>query len=317
VVDRKSDGRRELRDAQLNLTTYDFGFKDPSRQARLLPGVIASNPPTPWAVEAVAAHANGSEVARFLRTVLKRNNLDNRGGEIISSVNCWDHADGVRPAREWKNAFWDEKQMVYGQVKFPDGSFYSIANMLDVVGHEMIHGVTDHTARLEYRTEPGALNESYSDIFGTIIANYRKPIARWQWNIGTDFDGQGTVLRSMKNPAKHGQPKLMRDFIASSPPYTYERNDYGHVHDNSGIHNYAAYRVMTAKRAGKFVFSARELAGIFYIALSQHLSRTSRFSDSRRAAVQAATSLFRKNSKRVRERKVKAVEAGFAAAGIT
>jgi Zn-dependent metalloprotease len=316
VVEKNRDGHRELRDTVLNLSTYDFGFKDPSRQSRLLPGVIGSNPPTPWAVEAVAAHANGAEVARFLRKILKRNNIDNRGGEIVSSVNCWDHSDGVRPAREWKNAFWDETQMVYGQVKFPDGSFYSIANMLDVVGHEMFHGVTDHTARLEYRTEPGALNESYSDIFGMLIANYRKPIVRWQWNIGTGFDGQGTVLRSMKDPTRHEQPKLMRDFIPSSPPYTYERNDYGHVHDNSGIHNYAAYRVMTAKSAGKYVFNARELAAIFYIALTQHLSRTSRFRDSRRAAVQAAKSLFRNATKAIRDRKVKAVEAGFAAAGI-
>ena len=316
AVEKKRDGHRELRDAVLNLTTYDFGFRDPSRQSRLLPGAIGSNPPAPWPVEAVAAHANGAEVARFLRKVLKRNNIDNRGGEMIASVNCWDRDDGVTPPREWKNAFWDETQMVYGQVKFPDGSFFSIANMLDVVGHEMFHGVTDHTARLEYRTQPGALNESYSDIFGTIIANHRKPIARWQWNIGTGFDGQGTVLRSMKNPTKHDQPKLMKDFLPSSPPYTYERNDYGHVHDNSGIHNYAAYRVMTAKRAGKYVFTARELAGIFYIALTQHLSRTSLFSDSRRAAVQAAKSLFRNNSKATRDKKVKAVERGFAAAGI-
>ena len=115
---------------------------------------------------------------------------------MISSVNCWDHTDGVKPPREWKNAFWDDTQMVYGQVLFPDRSFYSIANMLDVVGHEMFHGVTDFTARLEYRTQPGALNESYSDIFGTIIANYRKTIGRWQWNIGTGFDGKGTVLRA-------------------------------------------------------------------------------------------------------------------------
>ena len=300
----------------LNVTTYDFGFKDPSRQSRLLPGVIGSNPPKPWPVEAVAAHANGAEVARFLRGVLKRHNIDNRGGEMISSVNCWDHTDGVRPAREWKNAFWDDTQMVYGQVKFPDGSFYSIANMLDVVGHEMFHGVTDYTARLEYRTQPGALNESYSDIFGTFIANYRKPIGRWQWNIGTGFDGQGTVLRSMKDPTKHDQPKLMKDFIKATPPYTYERNDYGNVHDNSGIHNYAAYRVMTAKRTGKYVFNGRELAAIFYIALTQHLSRTSLFSDSRRAAVQAAMSLFRNDSKNVRDMKIKAVDGGFAAAGI-
>jgi Zn-dependent metalloprotease len=188
--------------------------------------------------------------------------------------------------------------------------------MLDIVGHELFHGVTDYTARLEYRTEPGALNESYSDIFGIIIANYRKPMARWQWDIGTGFDGQGTVLRSMKDPTKHEQPKLMRDFIPSSPPYTYDRNDYGYVHDNSGIHNYAAYRVMTAKHGRKYVFNARELAAIFYIALTQHLSRTSLFSDSRRAVVQAAKSLFRKARKATRERKVKAVEAGFTASGI-
>jgi neutral peptidase B len=316
VVEKKSGGRRELRDAVLNVTTYDFGFKDPSTQSRLLPGVIAAKPPMPWAVEAVAAHANGAEVARFLRAVLKRNNIDNRGGEMISSVNCWDRGDGLRPAREWKNAFWNETQMVYGQVKFPDGSFYSIANMLDVVGHEMFHGVTDYTARLEYRTQPGALNESYSDIFGTIIANYRKPIGRWQWDIGSGFDGQGTVLRSMKDPTKHDQPKLMRDFIPAKPPYTYERNDYGNVHDNSGIHNYAAYRVMTAKNAAKYVFRPRELAGLFYIALTQHLSRTSLFNDSRRAVIQAATALFRNNARGIRNRKIKAVEDGFAAAGI-
>jgi Zn-dependent metalloprotease len=73
---------------------------------------------------------------------------------------------------------------------------------------------------------------------------------------------------------------------------------------------------MTAKHAGKYVFTARDLAGLFYIALTQQLSRTSLFSDSRRAAVQAATSLFRNDSKGVKDRKIKAVEAGFAAAGI-
>ena len=62
----------------------------------------------------------------------------------------------------------------------------------------------------------------------------------------------------MKDPTKHDQPKLMKDFVKASPPTPIERNDYGHVHDNSGIHNYAAYRVMTAKSGGKYVFKARE-----------------------------------------------------------
>ena len=316
AVERLSGGRRELLDVALNLTTYDFGFKDPSRQSRQLPGAIGTNPPNPWAVEAVAAHANAADVARFLRGVLKRNNIDNKGGEMISSVNCWDRDDGVTPAREWRNAYWNETQMVYGQVKFPDGSFYSIANMLDVVGHEMFHGVTDFTARLEYRTQPGALNESYSDIFGVIIANRTKPIGRWQWNIGEGFEGKGTVLRSMKDPTKHDQPKLMKDFLKAFPPFTYERNDYGHVHDNSGIHNYAAYRVITAKRGGNFLFNAKDVAALFYIALTQYLSRTSLFADSRRALVQAARSLFRNDAADLRTRKIRAVERGFRAAGI-
>ena len=153
-------------------------------------------------------------------------------------------------------------------------------------------------------------------MFGVIIANYRKPIGRWQWNIGINFDGFGTVLRSMKDPTKHDQTRLMRDFIKATPPYTYERNDYGNVHDNSGIHNYAAYRVMTARHAGKYVFTPRECAALFYVALTQHLSRTSQFSDSCRGVIQAAASLFRNDSKRVRETKIKAVEAGFAAAGM-
>jgi Zn-dependent metalloprotease len=316
AVERQSGGRRVLRDVVLNLTTYDFGFKDPWKQSRLLPGAIGCNPPKPWPVEAVAAHANAADVARFLRGVLKRNNIDNRGGEMISSVNCWDREEGVAPPREWRNAYWNEKQMVYGQIMFPDGSFFSIANMLDIVGHEMFHGVTDHSSRLEYRTQPGALNESYSDIFGTIIANYRKPLGRWEWNIGTDFEGPGTVLRSMKDPTRHDQPKLMKDFKRAIPPYTYERNDYGHVHDNSGIHNYAAYRVMTAKSGGTYVFSGVEIAAMFYIALTQHLSRTSLFTDSRRAVLQAAQSLFRNNPPAVRDRKIRAVTSGFAAAGI-
>jgi neutral peptidase B len=317
AVEKGTGGRRVLRDAALNLTTYDFGFKDPSRQFRQLPGSIGTNPPNPWAMEAVGAHANTADVARFLRRVLKRNNIDNRGGEMVSSVNCWDREESTRHEREWRNAYWNEKQMVYGQVRFPDGSFYSIANMLDIVGHEMFHGVTDHTARLEYVTQPGALNESYSDIFGTIIANYGRPIGRWEWDIGTNFEGKGTVLRSMRDPTRHGQPKLMRNFRKATPPYEIDRNDYGHVHDNSGIHNYAAYRVMTARSGGKYLFKASELAALFYIALTQHLSRTSLFTDSRRAVVQAARSLFRNNSAPVRERKIKAVEAGYSAAGIT
>lgn len=315
VVEKKG-ARAALRDRLLNVTTYDFAFKDPSRNSKALPGVLIENPPGPWPVAAVAAHANAEVVARFLRKVVKRNNIDNRGGELISSIDCWDRADGTRVPKEWQNAYWDGDQMVYGQIAFPDGSLYSVANMLDIVGHEMFHGVTDHTSRLEYQTQAGALNESFSDIFGTIIGNWGKPLHAWTWELGKGFGGPGVALRNMRDPTLHDQPKHMRDFEKSKPPYTYDRNDYGHVHDNSGIHNYAAYRIMTAKTGNKYLFTPAELAALFYIAVTLQLSRTSQFADSRRAVVQAARSLFRGESAGKRNARIAAVEQGFSAAGI-
>ena len=312
----KNAGHAAMRDTILNVTTYDFAFKDPSRQPNLLPGTPIENPPSPWPVAAVAAHANAEVVARFLRAVVKRNNIDNRGGEMISSIDCWDREDGTDVRNEWPNAYWDGRQMVYGQIAYPDGSLYSVANMLDIVGHEMFHGVTDYTSRLEYRTQAGALNESYSDIFGVIIGNWGKPLDDGTWQLGTGFEGPGTALRNLRDPTLHDQPRHMRDFKTSTPPYTYERNDYGHVHDNSGIHNYAAFRIMTAKTGGKHLFSPEELAAMFFIALTLQLSRTSQFADSRRAVAQAARSLFRNESTTKRAARIAAVERGFSAAGI-
>jgi Zn-dependent metalloprotease len=274
-VDKSSGSNRQLRSTELNVSTYDFNFKDPTASSHLLPGKIGTLPPPPWRGEFVSAHANAEEVARFLRLVVKRNNIDGSGGEMISTVNCWDRSEGVTPEKQWKNAYWNGKQMVYGQIKFPNG-FFSVANMLDVVGHEMFHGVTD---------------------------------------FGTGFDGPGTALRDMKDPTREGQPKLMRNFRKAGPPYT-QNNDYGHVHSNSGIHNYAAFKIISATAAGKPVFTADEVAAMFYIALTVHLSRTSQFADSRRAVLQAARSLFRNDTEPVKKRKIKAVESGFTAAGI-
>ncbi len=305
LVERVAGTAYELRNTRLNVTTYGFEYRDPGAHDTQLPGTLYRVPPAPWPPEAISAHANAAAVAKFLRQIVRRNNIDNKGGEMISTVNCWDREDGKRPANEWRNAYWNGEQMVYGQIKFPNGALFSVANMLDIVGHEMFHGVTDMTSRLEYRAQSGALNESYSDIFGIIIANFRKPLAKWVWTLGKGFDGPRTVLRDLADPTKHEQPKLMRDYIPR-----------GDVHDNSGIHNYAAYRIMTANRGARYLFAPTELAALFYLALTVYLSRTSRFIDSRRAVVQAAKSLFRNGSAAALAAKVQAVEDGFAAAGI-
>ena len=106
------------------------------------------------------------------------------------------------------NAFWDGVQMLYGQ-ELVDGKLRSLASALSVVAHELFHGVTGATARLIYLGETGALNESYSDIFGTLIANGARPdIAKWDWEVGC-----GVAIRDMQDPTRRRQPKLMKNFI--------------------------------------------------------------------------------------------------------
>jgi Zn-dependent metalloprotease len=304
-----------LRDTALNIETYDFKWADPKAQARKLPGAIHASPPG-WTPAAVSAHANTSAVATFLRDVLKRNNIDGKGGSIVSSVNCiWKQYEDPRGSRNWLNAFWDpdRKQMIYGQATVDD-RLRSLASSLDIVAHELFHGVTDHTAKLEYAFEPGALNESYSDIFGVIISNRNEPdLAKWNWLIGDGLSTGLEAFRDFRDPSRLDHPKLMSEYRKMS-----KSDDYGGVHYNSGIHNFAAYNVITARdAAGNLVLKPEESAAIFYITLTQHLSRQSKFSDSRRGAVIATRSLFRTLSAEEIERRVRAVEAGFDAAEIS
>jgi len=303
------DGKRVMRDAALNIETYDFHYHDPVDGK--MPGKLAAHP---WSPAAVSAHTHAASVTSYLRKVLKRNNIDNMGGRVISTVKCLvEQFEDPPGSKVWLNAFWDGKQMLYGQGKF-DGKLRSMASSLSVVAHELFHGVTGETARLIYQGETGALNESYSDIFGTLIANSARPdIAKWDWEIGDGISSGEETVRDMQDPTLHHQPKLMRDFYHA--PLT-EKADSGAVHVNSGIHNYAAYRVMAANDGRKFIFKPKELAAIFYVALTQQLSRQSTFADSRRAVMLATRSLFRRQPQKQIDIRVAAVKAGFDAAGI-
>lgn len=307
-----------LRNAELNISTFAFQYRDPAVDADRLPGsAVKRKPPKAWPPAAVSAHANAEVVGRFLRDVVLRNGIDNAGGPMVSTIDCV-VADETETPREWLNAYWDPslKQMVYGQ-RVRDGGRppLSIAAMLDIVGHEMFHGVTDGTARLEYAAQSGAMNESYSDIFGVLIQNASEPDrAKWQWEVGIGFTADDEPLRNMKSPDKCGQPKHMDAYVDSGRPR--ESNDWGEVHTNSGIHNHAAYRVMVAKNAGQPLFSHRDLSALFYLALTQHLSRTSEFADSRRALVLVARTLFRADPPALLRRKTRAIESAFTAVGV-
>jgi Zn-dependent metalloprotease len=307
----KAGNSEVLKDLTLNIQTFDFKFNDPVQQSRSLPGTPIKNPPK-FPPAAVSAHANAAAVSTFLRMVLKRNNIDNQGGLMRSSVNCVDASDSP-DGKEWINAFWNGEQMVYGQ-RHNGAGFLSMSVALDVVGHEMFHGVTDMTSRLEYTFQSGALNESYSDIFGIIIAN--QPVAdtrTWKWQIGAGLQTNGQPFRDMSDPTLRGQPAHMRDFKVR--PNT-RAGDNGGVHTNSGIHNKAAFNILTAVNGGALVFKPEEVAAFFYLAVTQRLSRTSQFTDSRTAVLDSARTLFRNLAPAALDEKISAIEAGFTAVGI-
>ena len=301
-------GNIQFVDSERNIATFDFEFRQIEFQRQLLPGTQVVNPPVPANPAAVSAHANAQEVADYLFNILRRNGLDGAGGPYISSINCRSIKD---PApQQWRNAAWYGAQMVYGQ-RMVNGQLRSYAVALDVVAHEMTHGLNDHTAQMQYKGETGALNESYSDIFGIIISNtHQTDIDHWNWEIGEDLDGTGIPLRDLSDPTRRGQPADTAHFITTA-------SDNGGVHANSGIHNKAAFNLITAKNGGQLVFTPDEVASLFYLSLTQRLSRTARFTDSRQAVELSAKTLFRQDADATKEKKLEAIADAFNAVGIT
>ncbi|MDQ2979781.1 MAG: M4 family metallopeptidase, partial [Acidobacteriota bacterium] len=218
------------------------------------------------------------------RETYGRNSIDDRGMRLDSSVHYGSGYD---------NAFWNGSQMVYGD---GDGKlFHRFTLCVDVVGHELTHGVTAHEANLEYHDQPGALNESISDVFGSLVKQRARGQTAQQadWLIGEGLFTSavsGVSLRSMKAPGtayddpvlgRDPQPGHMRDYVE-----TYE--DDGGVHINSGIPNRAFYLAAVAIGG-----NAWEKAGkIWYVALRDHLRRSSTFADAASLSARVAADLY-------------------------
>jgi Zn-dependent metalloprotease len=239
-------------------------------------------------VDVNEAYDGAGSTYDFFREVLDRNSIDDQGMRLDSSV----HYDV-----DMDNAFWDGTQMVYGD---GDGEFFErFTASIDVIGHEMTHGVTQDTADLEYRDQPGALNESYSDVFGCLVKQWslKQTVEEADWLIGQELlmpSVDGVALRSMKAPGtayddpvlgKDPQPDHMTRFVATAA-------DRGGVHINSGIPNRAFY--LTASSIGGYAW---ESAGrIWYTTLTQRLQRDSQFSDAAAATVAVAAELYGETS---------------------
>lgn len=306
-----------LHDPVRNVRTHDFAFQDVARVPDLMPGEFVVNPPAPWDGAAISAHAHATAVAEFLLTVLLRDGLDGAGGPIVSSINCTFRRTAPNQ-REWRNAAWFDRQMIYGQ-RLVQGTLQSYAVAKDVVAHEIVHGLTENTADLVYERESGALNESYSDLLGVVIANADEPdIARWDWEMGEDLDLTGQPLRDISDPTRTGDPEHMDGFrVLPNSTVPSQSNDNGFVHTNSGIHNKAGFNLITARRPdGTPVFTPAESAALLFLCLTRRLSRTSGFADSRRGIELEAQSLFRGDPQAELRTKLTAVAAAFDAVGI-
>ncbi|MCY9746535.1 M4 family metallopeptidase, partial [Paenibacillus larvae] len=181
---------------QLYDTTRGNGIKTyTALNSYFLPGfLVTSRNNNNWTdAAAVDAHAYAEKVYDFYKHKFNRDSLDGEGMQIKSTVHL---------GLNYNNAFWNGEQIAYGD---GDGvNFRAFSSDLGVIGHELTHGVTQYTANLEYRNEPGALNESISDIIGNSIKNKG-------WLIGEDVSVKGEAFRSMQDPTRYDQPDSYKD----------------------------------------------------------------------------------------------------------
>jgi Zn-dependent metalloprotease len=190
----------------------------------------------------------------FYKKIFNRDSLDGLGMRLNAFVH---YENG------YNNAFWNGSEMIFGD---GDGVFFGdLTKSIDVIAHELAHGVTEFTAALGKHSQPGALNESISDVFGSLVKQWgaKQTADRADWLIGAEVFTpgiEGDALRSLKNPGKaYDSPTLGKDLQPDhmskykQMPDTYD-GDYGGVHINSGIPNKAFY--LTATGIGGYAWEA-------------------------------------------------------------
>ncbi len=245
----------------------------------------------------------------LFKTIYQRDSIDGSGLSLISTVHY---------QRSYDNAFWNGHQMVYGdgdeEMPVSQRIFNRFTCAIDVIGHELTHGITQYEANLTYYGQPGALNESLSDVFGALVKQYSKSqtarVADWVIGAGLFAPSvNGVGIRSMKAPGTaYNDPVLGKDpQPAHMTSYVNTNQDNGGVHINSGIPNKAFY--VTAYELNGFAW---EKAGrIWYAALSDRLTSSSTFQDAAGITYAVAGQLYGANSL-----EQKAVRKGWSEVGI-
>jgi Zn-dependent metalloprotease len=282
-----------------------------AQNAGNLPGVQVRAEGGPATGDAAADEAYDGAGATYTlyKDVYNRDSIDGNGARLDSTVHYRVGYD---------NAFWNGQQMVYGDgdedLAVAERLFNRFTIAIDIIGHELTHAVTQFTANLVYQGQSGALNESMSDVFGSLVKqrNLGQTAAEADWIIGEGlFTSRvnGNGIRNMKQPGtayndpvlgKDPQPGHMRDYVQT-------QSDNGGVHINSGIPNRAFY--VTAFNIGGFAW---EKAGqIWYVTLQSKLSQSATFVTAAAKTYEAARDLYGQGSL-----EQQAVKAGWAEVGI-
>lgn len=231
----------------------------------------------------VQAHFGAERTHKYFSQKHGRNSYNNAGAIIKSYVSY---------SSNYVNAFWDGSRMTYGD---GDGVNYGPLVSLDICGHEITHGVTEYSANLVYSYQSGALNESFSDIFGESIEKFASGTNDWLMGDDIGAGGSGGALRSMSNPNAYGDP----DTYLGTNWHT-GSSDNGGVHVNSGVQNFWFY-VLTAGKSGTndlgnsynvTGIGMDKAAAIAYRNLTVYLNTNSQYSDARNGAIQAARDLY-------------------------
>lgn len=220
---------------------------------------------------AVDAHLNAAKVYEYYKDEIGRDGIDGKGGSIHSVVNV------ASNGKDYANAFWDGDKMVYGHM---NGVPLSVG--LDVVGHEMTHGVTEHSAGLVYLNQSGALNEAISDYFGNAMETADKGVAM-------SDPTSGLIGEYLCNGTKPLEECALRDLNDGRnaqkdyEPITLDI-DNGGVHYNSTIVGGALWDIrknLDPKLADRIVYRSAQ----------NYLTPLSGFTDMRNAVTLAAKSL--------------------------
>lgn len=210
-----------------------------------------------------------------------RNSIDGNGFELLSYVHY---------GNNYANAFWSGSYMTYGD---GNGGSFSPLTAIDVTGHEIAHGLTDFSSDLVYSYESGALNESFSDIFGVCVEDHGR--GSFNWRIGEDMTSNGNGIRLMSNPGAFGDPD------------TYQGNDWwttagdnGGVHTNSGVQNKWFYILTDGETATNDNGDNYNVTGIgldkagdiAFRSNTVYLTPNSQYADARFYGIQSAIDLF-------------------------